>query len=447
MELKNLFLIMFIICSFFSCSDNNDPTTKVKTPIIADATMALSVQTDTKTKAEGDAATITADKQIKSLLVAVFNKGAYTSNGYADGDLVYTLFISYDNPEQEAIASGGGLLSGATQLLIVANPESNFVNTIQGYVNTNKGAGHYNLTDVQALQTSLENETTTGTSYKGLTMSSSPIDVTFVTGVNYIGYATAKGAYMDEGGAGQEIYGQNIVLSRTVAYIQLNSLSLTSSSEFTSVSFVPTEVFVANVKSKSLVTPVNGSIEVAYDDANSFYWVGDNAWTTAVGLYKVGVSVYQADLGRVFRGSPKLDLSGASTVTFNKADLSGYGNSFFYVYTNQNGERLTATDAEKNHTLLVIKGDYTYKPVAENDETVTEKDRYYTVIVNDSRFIQGSNDTANGKHIIRNTKYFVDLTIAGTGSDSPYISGAFAHVSAKVYVAAWNVVSINSDVD
>jgi len=447
MKLKSLLLIALIVCVFYSCTNNDDPTTKTKVPVLANATMALSVQTDIKTKADGDAVTVAPDKQIKSLLVAVFNKGAYTSNGYSDGDLVYTLFISYDNPQQAAIASGKGLLSGDAQLLIVANPESSLVNTIQGYVNTNKGAGHYNLTDVQALQTSLENETITGTNYKGLTMSSSPIDVTFVTGVNYIGYVTTKGAYTGEGGAGQEIYGQNIVLSRTVAYIQLNSLSLTSSSEYTSASFMPTEVFVANVKSKSLVIPISGSIEVAYDNTSSFYWVGDNAWTTAVGKYKTGINAYKADLGTTFIGNPKLDLSGVSTVSFSNAELAGYGNRFFYVYTNQNGERSTVTDSEKNYTLLVIKGDYTYKPVAESDKTVTEKDRYYTVIVNDSRFIEGVNDTADGKHIIRNTKYYVDLIIAGTGSDDPYTPGAFAHVSAKIHVTPWNVVSMNSDVD
>lgn len=85
--------------------------------------------------------------------------------------------------------------------------------------------------------------------------------------------------------------------------------------------------------------------------------------------------------------------------------------------------------------------------MAESDKTVTEKDRYYTVIVNDSRFIEGVNDTADGKHIIRNTKYFVDLIIAGTGSDDPYTPGAFAHVSSKIHVTPWNVVNINSDVD
>lgn len=444
MKLKSLFLIALTVCAFNSCTDNDDPTTKAKTPVVANATMALSVQTDVKTKADGNAVTVTPDKQIKSLFVAIFNKGAYTNNGYADGDLVYTLSVSYDNPGQEAIASGEGLLSGAAQVLIVANPESNFVNTVQGYVNTNKGTGHYNLADVQALQTSLENETTTGTNFKGLTMSSSPFDVTFGTGVNYIGYTTTKGAYTGEGGAGQEIYGQNVVLRRTVAYIQLNSLSLTSSSEYTSASFEPKEVFVANVKSKSLVSSLNGAIEVPY--SNSLYWVGDNNWTTAEGIYKTGTAIFQSALGASFTGNPKLILGGTSTVSLDNKSLESFGNKSFYVYANQNGERATSTDSEKNYTLLVVKGDYTYKPVKGSDGTLTEKDRYYTVIVNDIRFMS-TGDSADGTHIYRNTKYFINLTIAGSGSDNPYSPGAFAGINAKVYVTAWNVVEINNDVD
>lgn len=80
---------------------------------------------------------------------------------------------------------------------------------------------------------------------------------------------------------------------------------------------------------------------------------------------------------------------------------------------------------------------------------MTEKDRYYTVIVND--LSQGGTITGDeGKtdvRIQRNTKYNVAVQILGSGSDDPFSPAAFAHVAAQVRVADWNVIEIDEEVD
>lgn len=65
----------------------------------------------------------------------------------------------------------------------------------------------------------------------------------------------------------------------------------------------------------------------------------------------------------------------------------------FYVYENTKGEAL---ESAKNYTLFVVKGDYTY--TAKGGGDITDKDRYYAVIVNNPADMNTDNYEGIAKH-------------------------------------------------
>ncbi|MCD7848482.1 MAG: hypothetical protein LUH63_01360 [Parabacteroides sp.] len=92
MKLKSCFLLMLIVCAFFSCSDNDEPVNLTITPVVPDATLSLAVQTDGRVKTKGGfiedgAGKITWDYQVKTLTAVVFNNGAYNAENVGVGTL------------------------------------------------------------------------------------------------------------------------------------------------------------------------------------------------------------------------------------------------------------------------------------------------------------------------------------------------------------------------
>ncbi len=411
MKLKSCFLFMCMMPIMLACSGNDDPVDQPKTPIVPDATLALSVGATDGVKANDGTENTGGDGTIRSLTAFVFNNdesGAYTENGYGIGEVVYTVTANITDPGATATLSGIGLASDKVQIFLVANLTDKQIDELKSYTN---------IYDIVGFVTELQDEvnyTTEGG--RGLTMSKE-IDFDLQPGDNNI----------------------VVELDRIVSRVELNSLSLTSSSEYTSVSFVPKEVFLTNVKS---LAHLGGSEAVGSDTPDDSYLTGDiaankNDNSFADGEYKTGAEKYVDSLNVSISG---LTLEVGKTVT--SEDLAEKGNKYFYVYPNQNGE--TNNTSKKNYTLLVVKGDYTHQVDGVNR---TEIDRYYMVVVNDDRFNAGGGEGVDNSHIKRNTKYWIDLTIAGSGSDKPYDPAAFAHVSAKFHVTDWTVKYIQGTVE
>lgn len=454
MKLKSCLLLTLMVCAMFACSDSDDPAVEQpKTPVVADATMAMSVQTKDRvitkaTKAITAAEWSKGDDVIKTLTVVVFNAGAYDGNGYNTGDVVASYSGSViQGSDGIATLSGEGLLSGAVEMLLIANLEPEAVSTISGYVTQNKGTGHYNKSDVLEVTTKLANEVNyKQTGDKGLTMSEQ-ISVTLQPGDNYIGWNDSKQVTVKS--TDTDLKG--IELVRTVAYINLTKVTLQLPEEYKAARFYVDSVFVANAKDISYIDE-NGN---GYCEAltNPTYSIGSD-WKDATGTYKTASATLLERLGARIRSldgekenMPWLDVKGAS-LTHSLDDLYKYGNHPFYVYENWK--------AEDNYTLLIVKGDfyYSFDEKASGDGKYQEGplwtpalDRYYTVIVNDKNFRSKGDADPGYEHIKRNTKYNVSLTIAGTGSPDPFTPGAFAHVAAQVEVAAWNVIEIEQPVD
>lgn len=411
MKLKSCFLFMCMMPIMLACSGNDDPVDQPKTPIVPDATLALSVGATDKVKANDGTENTVGDGTIKSLAAFVFNNdesGTYTANGYKVGEVVSTVTANITNPGAIATLSGIGLASDKVRIFLVANLTEEQIDELKSYT------ARY---DIVSFVTELQDEvnyTTEGG--RGLTMSKE-IDFDLQPGDNDI----------------------VIKLDRIVSRVELNSLSLTSSSEYTSVSFVPKEVFLTNVKS---LAHLGGSEAVGSDTPGDSYWTGDiaadkNDNSFADGEYKTGAEKYVASLKTSISN---LTLNVGKTAT--SEDLAAKGNKYFYVYPNQNGE--TNDTSKKNYTLLIVKGDYTHLVDGVNR---TEIDRYYMVVVNDDRFNASGGEGVDNSHIKRNTKYWIDLTIAGSGSDKPYDPAAFAYVSAKFHVTDWSIKYIQGTVE
>ncbi|MCD7849425.1 MAG: ABC transporter permease [Parabacteroides sp.] len=332
--------------------------------------------------------------------------------------------------------------SGGVSILLIANLESgqgSVLETLENSVKSLNATDRLKIEDVLRLATVLGKEGKD----KGLTMSSKVLNVTLEPGNNFIGfgeaYALANG--------GKEVFGEDPVeLVCTVAAINLEGIILPENPdaekpEYKSVRFQLDSVFVANVKSTAGlgtwgdVTSIEQSPLKADGTLDPTYYLAPENYAKQTGSLKTGDAKGDDSMLKVFSQSiPAADGTG---FTWANTEIPPC-----YVYPNQAGE----TDGPKfNYTLLVLRGDYTYSIGGKQEP---ERNRYYTVIVNDER--SGSLDytaSSEHKHIRRNTKYNVTLTIAGSGSDKPFDPAAFAHVAAKVKVADWNVIEIDQPVD
>lgn len=411
MKLKSCFLFMCMMLIMLACSGNDDPVDQPKTPIVPDATLALSVGATDGVKANDGTENTEGDGTIRSLTAFVFNNdesGTYTANGYKIGEVVYTVTANITSPGATATLSGIGLASDKVKIFLVANLTDDQIGELKS--NTDRSSIINSVTELQ------DEVDYTAEGGRGLTLSKE-IDFDLQPGDNQV----------------------TIELERIVSRVELNSLSLKSSSEYASISFVPKEVFLTNVKS---LAHLIGSEAVGSDVLGDSYWTGDIAANSsdgsfADGEYKTGNEKYVASLKTTISN---LTINVKNTAT--SEDLAAKGNTYFYVYPNQTGE--TNDTSKKNYTLLVVKGDYTHQV---NGINRTETDRYYMVVVNDDRFNAGGGEGVDNSHIKRNTKYWIDLTIAGSGSDKPYDPAAFAHISAKFHVTDWTVKNITGTVD
>lgn len=454
MKLKSCFLITLMVCAFFSCSDNDDPVNLTITPVVPDATLSLAVRTNDRVETKGgfidDDANLkpTWDFQVKTLTAVIFNNGAYEEANIPTGGIAAIFTQNYADPTDKPIIEGE-VKSGNIQLLLIANLQSDVLSTLTSSVNDPIAASRLKVKDVLELTTDLNMEGID----KGLTMSSDIESLEIVPGINFIGFGTKKDIITVEGiGTGTEIYGPTpIDLVRTVAAINLVGVQLPETPdpkkpEYKNVSFTLDSVFVANVKSTAGIGTGAGVESIEQSALKNEVLIPD---------YYLAPVKYANQTGKLKTGKAKGDdsmlriLSKPEEITVNSGttDLNWKNTTAVapcYVYPNQAGETGVATS--KNYTLLVLRGTYKYSIFGKEE---TEPNRYFTVIVNDDS-LGGTITGETGKtnvHIQRNTKYNVTVQILGSGSDKAFDPAAFAHVSAQVKVADWNVIEIIEEVD
>lgn len=456
MKLKSCFLITLMVCAFFSCSDNDDPVNLTITPVVPDATLSLAVRTNDRVKTKGGFIdndkdlTPTWDFQVKTLTAVIFNNGAYEEANIPTGGIAAIFTQNYADPTDKPIIEGE-VKSGNIQLLLIANLQTDVLSTLTSSVNDPIAANRLKVKEVLELTTDLNAEGKD----KGLTMSSDIKSLEIVPGINFIGFGTKEDIITVEGiGTGKEIYGPTpIDLVRTVAAINLVGVQLpetpdSEKPEYKNVSFTLDSVFVANVKSTAGIgTDIGAGVTSIEQSAlnnkvlNPDYYLAPVKYANQTGKLKTGKAKGDDDMLRI--------LSEAKEITVNSktTDLNWKNTTEVapcYVYPNQIGETGVATS--KNYTLLVLRGTYKYSIFGKEE---TEPNRYFTVIVNDDSLggtITGDTGKTN-VHIQRNTKYNVTVQILGSGSDKAFDPAAFAHVSAQVKVANWNVIEIKEDVD
>lgn len=457
MKLKSCFLITLMVCAFFSCSDNDDPVNLTITPVVPDATLSLAVRTNDRVETKGgfiddDAnhkpGNITWDFQVKTLTAVIFNNGAYSEANIPTGGIAAIFTQNYADPTDKPIIEGE-VKSGNIQLLLIANLQSDVLSTLTSSVNDPIAANRLKVKDVLELTTDLNAEG----KGKGLTMSSDIKSLEIKSGINFIGFGKT-GPITVEGIAGTEIYGPTpIDLVRTVAAINLVGVQLPETPdpkkpEYKNVSFTLDSVFVANVKSTAGIgTDIGAGVTSIEQSAlkgntlNPDYYLAPVKYANQTGKLKTGKAKGDDGMLRILSKPEEITVNSGTT------DLNWENKTAVapcYVYPNQNGETGVATS--KNYTLLVLRGTYKYSIFGKEE---TEPNRYFTVIVNDDS-LGGTITGETGKtnvHIQRNTKYNVTVQILGSGSDKAFDPAAFAHVSAQVKVANWNVIEIKEDVD
>lgn len=458
MKWQNNFFFIFIVCTLFSCSTDNEPIDQVL-PIQENASLVLAV----KDKGQNSSSSLrvggittksgTENSDVKSLTVAIFNAGAFDGNAIARNAMVYCITDDANVLEENtAETKEMKVQAGKVDIIVVAN-----VGSAQERLEKAKDEDEF----LSILAKGLEDETLEN----GLTMSSELFKEYEIieNEINYFGYGVSTGPLSLDGyESGFEIKGNGPVdLVRDVASISLKSVTLSNKGNYTSKSFVLKEVFVASAKSLSSIASTArwGEIEKSFSIENKTdyqkYWVGQNFTGDQAsmdeGSYKSGLQTAKDILLKrtLETENATLNLGGSWSADAVGTTVPSPVGHQFYVYENTKGERL-ATDVvagKGNYTLLVVKGDYTYK--AKGGEEITDADRYYTVIVNDPTMENTKYDDTVGKHsyVKRNCKYEINLTILGPGSELPYDPMISTNLSTSVKVEPWNVKNIHEDVE
>ena len=461
MKLKSCFLLMLMVCAFFSCSDNDDPVNLTITPVVPDATLSLAVQTDNRVKTKGgfidddNAGTKpTWDFEVKTLTAVIFNNGAYPKESNIPVGGIAAIFTQTYGESTSTPVISGEVKSGGVNLLLIANLDPSVLQELTNSVNSSNSQDRLTVENVLKLATPLSSETKDN----GLTMSSEVLSLELVAGINFVGFGEKGKTIIDTSyGTGTEVYGENpVVLTRTVAAINLKGVLLpetpdSENPEYKNVSFTLDSVFVANVKSTagigtygSDVTTIEQSPLNSDGTLDPTYYLAPIKYASHAGTYKTGAAEGDDSMLRVLEQVQEIDAKTGTTASTTDLDWTNTIIPPCYVYPNQDGE--TGVTGKMNYTLLVLRGSYIYK-IGNNE--VTENNRYYTVIINDNSqggTIEGDKDKTN-VHIQRNTKYNVTVQILGSGSNDPFTPAAFAHVAAQVKVADWNVIEIDQDVD
>lgn len=412
MKFKSYVFAAMAFLAFTACSNDDEPGKDDPALNAPNATLSIA------TKFEGTKAEASEDytASIYSLYAAVFNNEAGANNG----KLLTSGYVTVDG-DGNFPSELTDLETKAIQVkvIIVANiPENTF-------------AGESTLNGFNKRLLALEKRIET------FVMSSDVQTFSLKAGKNKAGYGPSQETTTETEGF-NSVKNDEIVLYRTWANVKLRSLKLNipvdagpSTESISSASFKIKSIFLANVKATSKYF-FNGSgpwgiIENTAD--NVTYYAGESADET--GEYKTNTNTtLEPAFSAQFNDETMAVVENGNTISLEKMNN-------FYITENLFTE---ATANSKDKTLLIVKGDLTH---IINGEKATFEDRYYTVVVNNI----GESTGFTHWGVKRNYKYQINLTIKGTGSNTPYDKDKGSSLDINIEVSPWNVVNQNPDME
>lgn len=420
MRLKSLLLGLMITSVFVACSKDNevDPDGP-KTG--EDAILSVQIA-NVKTKALGDVKID--DKTISRLSVLVYN-------GTGDDAVLETIgTVTADQSETVSKVEDIAVTSGNKRVVVLANvtPEQ----LADGGVNT--GSAYSSL---ESANLSFSSSEVNGT----LSMNSKVYNVSLSPGKkNYLGYETVINPG-DNDNYLQETNEKPVYLYRNVAKAVLSNITVNPLDRYPQASFTAKEVFILHGHSQSGLIGQNGD-PWGKTNKDGNYLNGSTmqdyaAWVTYMEDYEAlkqynyistpdKYSAYPTDVANKYKES-----LGDAKLMEGK-DLDDLKDTkCFYMYEN------TDIATGDFHTLLVVKGDFTYQGVNEEGESVdvTSKDRYYTVALGLTGIdvegyslpggVIGLSDLQREgqkkyKGALRNLQYKISMEIKGPGYTTPF---------------------------
>ncbi len=398
MKFQNLIYATMVACAFSACSNDDDPNIPDPAQEL-DATLTVAfnavgsngsgLKSQTKSNAQGS--------EVGKIGIAVFNDGAMTN--MATGAL-----INY----KERIANTAtdttdciDAKAGAVNVLVVVNPPEKVFEgktTLEGFKEAISAA---NLNSAQPLMASA---TISYDLKKGRNVASTDAATLF---------PVADNRFTD-----------NIKVFRNVANIDLESITLRPRADFaTDAKLVVSKAFIMHYRSNVKVFGVATAWCPVVNDAS------DNIVSNSTGTEGI------------YTHSFSQDITGTSEVKVSAE------NGEFFVYDNSSSTQIANV---KKATALVIQGTYTY--TASNGQTVTSKDAYWTVYINNNEVASNvTNDSGytNLSHfgVLRNVKYVINATITGPGSDNPETPTEAASITSNIEIVPWGTVTLDPSID
>lgn len=506
MKFDKYFILFLFAGLLFSCSDDKIDDTPIGTPAEVydyDASLSLAVgNIEVKTKAEingpNDLSLLNNPDRVQKLSLAVFSK---------NNKLMAFKKVTCDNGTAEEVVKDPEIdknyvyrvmdlkvVSGTVKILLIANydeiPESWY--QVEPSPTDEFGIGKTTVDHfLNNLESTLDSEIN-----GNLTMSSGLLTFNLHAGHNFIGCAQQLGEVSVDGKKGTELLGQEkdgkslvskIKLYHNIARVQIGLISLDPKPEFGDTAkggyaeFYLDEIFVANVKSKSMVCSEEpwGTVEYPTPgEATDFWWCG--GYVNEEGNLKKGkakdISYLKYDFKK-YEDLPKEEsyklyndypfvsnyksailgkIDKRSAMKMRKPHTEGYAATlmhdpagyypigmFFYVYENNQLD-----ENSPNQTLMILKGDYRYKKNNEESEVKTITCYYAVPINNAGSYIQGDDSAViDHKYIKRNYHYILELNIKGPGSSKPYDKEISANIGVSIKVEDWNVKHIDESVE
>ena len=425
MKLRNLMYATMIACAFASCSNDDVPTPDNGNPD-AEGGTSLTVKFDkaADTKASGD---------ITSLSMLVFN---------ADGKLevVGTKATTPAVEEGSDAVAHAELTAGVKEVALIANY---IVPTTGEQSLIGKTKAEVFATLNKTFDSELEVEGT-------LTMNSK-----IYTGVvvaaeknNVFGFATAPAGYVNVEGLTDTDLKSPVKLYRNVAKVVLNKISTkmaenSNKPRYSDPQLVLKEIFILQGHKKTNLIGENWGqyATTNVDDEWCSAYAHTDEWTEKDDLYTL------VENPTVPENTPswiKTTITGTVTTSNAYETVNS-----FYVYENTN---LT------NRTLLVVKGDFSYK-INDTDRKI-ESDRYYTIALGENfqvsagesnvasellalRGVTGNDGKYNG--LYRNLQYDLTLTVTGPGYQTPGGGGDPTTLDVQCVVVPFG--QVNQDVE
>ena len=422
MKLRNLMYATMIACAFASCSNDDVPTPDNGNPD-AEGGTSLTVKFDkaADTKAAGD---------ITSLSMLVFD---------ADGKLevVGTKATTPAVEEGSDAVAHAVLTAGVKEVALIAN-----------YTVSADLKGKTKTEVFAVLNKTFDSELEADAA---LTMNSK-----IYTGVvvaaekkNVFGFATAPSGYVNvEGLTGTDLTSP-VKLYRNVAKVVLNKISarVTTNQDkpkYSDPQLELKEIFILQGHKKTNLMGENWGQYATTNVDDEWYsaYAHTDEWTEKDDLYTL------VENPTVPEDTPSWI---KTTITGTVTTLNAYetANSF-YVYEN--------TDLD-NRTLLVVKGDFSYK--ISDTGRKTESNRYYTIalgkdfdvatsdgnVASELLTLRGVTAGDNGKYngLYRNLQYNLTLTVTGPGYQTPGGGGDPTTLDVQCVVVPFG--QVNQDVE